>query len=128
MEATSSSKLRLRYQGCAIGLIIPLFALILILTGCSRKERETPEQRANAAKALFDQTTKQFDLASAAASGAEKQRLLTQAAAGYERLLKAYPEQEHWAAQALRNLAGIKAVQGNIEQSIQLYAVVANHY
>ncbi len=100
---------------------------LFLSSGCSHP-RQTPEQRANAAKQLFDQTTKQFHNASAEAKGPEKATLQDKAAAGYEELLKKYPEQSYYAAQALRNLAGIRAEQGKIDAALKLYASVEKKY
>lgn len=77
---------------------------------------------------LFEQTTKKFHLPSAEAKGAEKVKLLKEAAAGYERLLREYPEQESWAAQGLRNLAGVKAAQGKVDQAVRVYGLVETRY
>ena len=97
------------------------------LLGCSGK-KESPAQRAEAAKALFDQATKTFHLPSAQAAGAERSRLQAQAAEAYQELLRKYPDQSYWAAQALRNLAGIRAAQTNLNEAVRLYASVAGKY
>src|SRR5262245_45884628 len=61
----------------------------LLLAGC-HSNKQTPAQRADAARALFEQTTKNFHVPSAEAMGDEKLKLQGQAAAGYGELLKKY--------------------------------------
>jgi len=75
-------------------------------------------------KALFENTTKLFHIPSAEAKGAEKLRLQTDAVAGYEKLLNAYPDQDYWAAQALRSLGNIYASQTNLNAAVKEYALV----
>ena len=106
-------------------LIVLLLALLL--AGCAAP-KETPQQRAEAARALFDQTTKNFHLPSAEAHGAERDRLLAGAASGYEQLIKQYPEQTHACAQALRSLGNVRASQGRLDDAVKLYASVARKY
>ena len=72
--------------------------------------------------------TKNFHLPSADAFGAERDRLLDQAAAGYERLFKQYPEQSHTCAQAARSLANVRATQGRLDEAVKLYVRVAQKY
>lgn len=98
-----------------------------LLAGCA-SHRGTPEERYEAARALFDQTTKQFHLPSAEASGAEQERLRNQAAAGYRELLRRYPDQEFWAVQALRSQGNIRAAQGRLDEAVRLYAAVGRKY
>ena len=105
-----------------------LFILVITLTSCSAKKEESPAQRADAAKVLFDHATKDFHLPSDTASGAERRRLQDQAAASYELLLKEYPEQEAFAAQALCGLANIRVAQTNLDEAVKLYASVAQKY
>ncbi len=107
--------------------------LLLILTaaallvGCS-SARQTPQQRADAAKALFDHATKYYHIPSAEAQGAEKTKLQEQAVAAYEQLVKKYPDQAYWAAQALRSLGNIRAAQTNLNEAVKLYASVEKKY
>ncbi len=107
-------------------LIVAL--LLTALLGCSAKKTETREQRSEAAKALFEQTTKQFHIPSAEAQSAEKERLQGQAADGYQRLLNTYPEQDYWVAQALRSLGNIRALQGKLEEAVKNYTAVGKKY
>jgi tetratricopeptide (TPR) repeat protein len=108
-------------------LSAPLLALALAVFGCA-SPKDTPQQRADSARALFDQTTKDFHLPSADADGPERDRLLTRAADGYERLLKQYPEQAHPCAQALHSLGNVRASQSRLDDAVRLYASVARIY
>jgi tetratricopeptide (TPR) repeat protein len=102
-------------------------ALLLVLCGCQVK-KETPQQRYDAAKVLFEETARIFHLPSAQAEGAEKDKLQSQAAAGYQALLSHYPDQDYWAAQALRSLGNICATQGKLDAAIHHYAVLEKKY
>jgi tetratricopeptide (TPR) repeat protein len=104
-----------------------LLALAFLLIGCQGK-KQSPAERAEAAKALFDGATKNFHVPSAQAAGAEKARLEEQAAAAYQRLLKEYPDQSYWAAQALRNLGNVRAAQTNVDEAVRLFASVGERY
>ena len=77
---------------------------------------------------MFDQTTRNHHLPSAESHGAERDRLLAQAADGYEQLLGKYPEQSHVCAQATRSLANIRATQGRLDDAVKLYAAVARKF
>src|SRR6266566_9953142 len=105
-------------------ILFPLLLLLTVIAGCSPKNNETPQQRSEAAKILFERTSKEFHIPSAEAKGIAKENLQNQAAAGYEELLKRYPEQEYWAAQALRSLGNIRAAQGKVDDSVRNYAAV----
>jgi len=111
--------------------LIPVFVLLLLsaaFLGCSPKKSETPEQRSEAARTLFEHTTKTFHIPSAEAKGPEKEQLQSQAADGYTQLLKLYPEQDYWAAQALRSLGNICSAQGKINDAVQNYSAVEKKY
>ena len=106
-----------------------LFLILLVAaTGCSHKKVETPGQRSEAAKAIFEHTTKTFHIPSAEAQANEKEKLQSQAADGYEQLLKKYPEQDYWAAQALRSLGNIRSAQGKLDAAVKSYAAVEKEY
>ena len=61
--------------------------------------------RSAAARALFEQATKEFHNPSAEANGPERARLLGETAQRYEQLLKEYPEELNLGAQALSAVA-----------------------
>jgi TolA-binding protein len=101
-----------------------LVSALLLLAGCA-----APRQDRNAgAKTLFEQTVKQYHLPSADAHGPARQRLLDQAAGGYERVLKTYRDQPYWCAQALRSLGNVRAEQGNFDDAVKLYRRVGERY
>jgi predicted negative regulator of RcsB-dependent stress response len=108
--------------------VFGMLLLAIFLTACSSASRQTPEQRAESAKVLFGLTTTNYHEPSATAKNGEKTSLLKKAAAGYEELLKKYPEQDYWAAQAMRNLAGVRAEQGQVEEAVKLYSALETKY
>jgi len=107
---------------------------LLVLTGCRPASQDDagksvdPAAAEAAARALFEHTTAHFHQPSATATGEEQRRLQEAAAAGYEELLRLYPQQEDWAAQSLRSLANIRAAQTNITEAVALYDRVARDY
>jgi len=105
-----------------------MLVVALLLAGCGGKPTETPQQRYDAAKTLFEQTLKNFHLASAEAGKVEREKLLQQAADSYERLLRNYAEQASFAAQALRSLGNVRAAQGRLDEAVKLYARVEKEY
>ncbi len=112
--------------GTASCLIAQLLLLVLLL-GCT-SAKQTPQQRADAAKALFENATKNYHIPSATAKGPEQIKLQDQAAAAYGQLVKRYPDQGYWAAQALRSLGNIRAAQTNLNEAVRLYAEVEKKY
>lgn len=115
---------RLWVRSC-IGVGLLLWGLGV--SGCTAKQ-ESPAQRAEAAKTLFERASKQFHGPSAEARGADKLRLQEQAAAGYQELLRKYPDQDSWAAPALRHLGDLRAAQTNVTEAVRLYAAVEQRY
>jgi tetratricopeptide (TPR) repeat protein len=101
--------------------------MAICVAGCRQKVQNTQQRYADA-KALFDHTTKEFHLPSGAAAGAEQARLQARAIGEYEQLLKQYPEQEHWCAEALRSLGNIRAAQTNLNAALQCWSDVAAKY
>ena len=99
----------------------------LIFASCARKQQSSAEKY-EAAKALFQSTSKQFHIPSAEAKGSQKLRLQQQALAGYRQILDQYPDQDHWAAQALRNIANIYAAQTNLSAAVEQYSKVGRRY
>ena len=105
-------------------LIPQICALVLILgvIGCAAADKAArQQQRATAAKELFEQTVKLYHLPSSEAQGATQQKLFAQAATGYEQLLKNYSDQPRWCAPALRSLGNIRAAQGRMADAVKLY-------
>jgi TolA-binding protein len=134
MEPTPHGKFGLRVSagGTPPGVRISAFGLrislcfALLLVGCSSKE--SPAQRAEAAKALYERATKEYHLPSAEAKGAAQRRQQDQAATAYEQLLKKYPEQTNWCVQALYSLGNIRAAQTNLDAAIRFYSEVDTRY
>jgi tetratricopeptide (TPR) repeat protein len=113
----------------ATSVLVSLLALATLggLLGCDRKQEPSP-QRAEAARHLFDQATREFHLPADRAGASEKARLQQQAAAAYQRLIREFPDQPYWAAQALRNLGNIRAAQTNLDEALRIYAAVGEKY
>ena len=100
---------------------------MLSFVGC--KEKATPKpQNSESARALFDQATREFHVPSADAKGAERERLLDEAAKRYSELLKRFPEETNVCAQSLRALGSIHATQGKTNEAVKLYASVGEKY
>ena len=103
------------------------FLFLVALTGCSPGRKETPQQRSEQAKALFEKATKGY-ISSSEASDPMKTKLRSEAAFGYEQLARRYSEQDYWAAQALRNLGNIRAVEGKLDDAVRNYSAAAEKY
>jgi tetratricopeptide (TPR) repeat protein len=104
-----------------------LAALALSLAGCGSRPTGGPE-RAEAARQLFLNTVSNLHLPSALAAPAERRRLQEEAAASYARLLKEYPEQDLYAAQACRNLGNLHAARTNLAEAVRCYREVGTRY
>ena len=104
--------------------------LVCGLIGCAgcRQKTEAPQQRYEAARKLYEQTTKDLHLPSASATGREQKHLQTEAARAYEELLKRYPEQEYWCAKALCGLGNLHAAQTNHAAALRCWAEVTKKY
>ncbi len=103
-------------------------AFSTVLFAACATTKQTPEQRYAAAKAAFDQTAKEFHLPSADAKGAERDRLLREAARGYEQVLSRFKDQPNWCAQALRSLGNVRAEQNRLDDAVKLFASVAKKF
>ena len=99
-----------------------LAGLLVVLTGCATAPNPA---RAHGAKMLFESTARTYHFPSAVATGPERERLLDEAAAGYERVLRQYSDQDDWCAKSLDSLGNVRATQGRLEEAVQLYARVA---
>jgi tetratricopeptide (TPR) repeat protein len=100
---------------------------LLGFAGC-RQKPESPQQRYEAARVLYEQTTKNLHLPSASASGQEQQRLQTAAARDYEDLLRRYPEQEYWCAKALCGLGNLQSAQTHYAAALRSWSAVTTKY
>jgi len=101
--------------------LISALASALVFAGCARTQQSSAEKY-EAAKALFESTSKQFHIPSAEAKGTEKLRLQKQALAGYQRIVKQYPDQ------ALRNIGNIYAAQTNLTAAVERCSEVGRRY
>jgi hypothetical protein len=99
----------------------------LLVAGCVRKPQSSSENYV-LAKGLFEQTSKGFHIPAADASGAEKFRLQKLAEAGYKNVLKLYPGEDYWAAQAMRSLGNIYAAQTNVDAAVKQFIQVERNY
>jgi tetratricopeptide (TPR) repeat protein len=99
--------------------------LVLGLAACSRP---SAEQQMTDARQRFEQIVREQHLPSATATGAERDRLLAQAATGYEEILRRCPLATNTCAQALRSLGNVRAAQGLTDDAVRLYRQVAERY
>jgi len=103
-----------------------------LLAGCSQTQTtcpfESPQQRYDAAKALFEKASREFHLPSAQTRGVERTKLEDQALAAYTALVRDYSDQPIWAAQALRSLGNIRAARTNLTEAVDAYAGVAEKF
>ena len=112
---------------------VSIFAVAIgLLAGCSHKPTtcvfESPQQRYDAAKALFEKASREFHIPSAQSRGRERTKLEDQALATYTDLARAYCDQPIWAAQALRSLGNIHAARTNLTEAVRAYAEVAEKF
>jgi tetratricopeptide (TPR) repeat protein len=106
-------------------------AALGIAAGCSCSElgsQGISADASSAAKTLFEETSKQFHIPSADANGPERLRLQEQSINGYHQLLRQYPREEYWAAQALRSMGNIYATQTNLDLALMHFARVEKCY
>lgn len=106
---------------------MPIVLCVLLFVGC-KGEETSPADQSLTARALFEQTTKEFYAPSAEARGAERERLLNEAATRYGELLKRFPRDTNLCAQALYALGNIHASQGKTNEAVKAYAAVGEKY
>ena len=99
--------------------------LLMLLISCATPPNPA---HARAAKSFFESIARDYHFPAAMATGTERNRLLSEAAAGYERILRQYPDQDEWSAKALRSLANVRAEQGQLDVAVKLYASVADKH
>ncbi len=92
-----------------------------MLVGCARAPHETARQ-------VFDRTVREDHLPSAEMSGAEREKLLIQAATGYEQVLRLGGNDRPLCASALRNLGNVRAEQGRPDEAVKLWSEVGQQY
>ncbi|MDB6130553.1 MAG: hypothetical protein JWM04_1660 [Verrucomicrobiales bacterium] len=110
-----------------------IIGIAITQTGCRKSETHPPSTPpvatpAGTAKELFEQTLKDYHLASAEAAEPKKSALLKKAEDGYRQVIHYFPKDAQWAAQAQRSLGNVQAEQGHWEEAVQSYAQVEKDY
>jgi tetratricopeptide (TPR) repeat protein len=118
-----------RKGGRSRSAILTLLWLLCVagLTGCREKPTASAGNSDNA-NTLLTNAMARFHAPSAEAQGAERERLLNEAARHYEELLKRFPGETNACAQALRALGSIHATQGRTNEAVKSYAAVGAKY
>jgi tetratricopeptide (TPR) repeat protein len=71
---------------------------------------------------------REYHLPSAEASGAERDKLLAQSAAGYEQVLRLGSNDRPLCASALCSLGNVRAEQGRSDEAVKLWSQVGRRY
>ena len=105
-----------------------VLSCVILHSGCSlRPESSTPPAPTPlSAQAIYDRTAANFHQPAAEARGAEQARLLTEAAAGYEHVLKRFPRETNVCLLATRGLANVRASQGRIDDAVRIHVSLTN--
>jgi hypothetical protein len=104
-----------------------LLVCCALLAGCKEKKSSSGQSNPrSSARALFDQATREFSLEDR--SGPDRQRWLEEASKSYEQVLKEFPAETNLCAQSLRALGSIRALQGQTNEAVKLYATVGDKY
>ena len=101
---------------------------VIFLNGCNSRP-EPPAVSAPpelSSKATYDSVATNLHRAAAEARGAERESLLTKAAAGYENVLKQFPSDTNVCLLTTRALANVRALQGRLDESVRLHLSVTN--
>jgi len=98
---------------------------LLLLAACATT---SPEQRAAAAKAKFDDITSGYNNAPAVWKCPGRDEFLRGTAARYKQFLRQYRDQPFWCAQATRSLGNVRAEQGRLDDAVKLYRRVGERY
>ncbi len=114
---TARRPLRLRWMTPAVGAAL----IMQLVLGCAPTSHETPRQ-------LMERTVREYHLPSAGAQGTEREKLLVQAASGYEQVLKLGRSDPWLCASALRSLANVRVEQGRLDEAVKLYSRVGDQY
>jgi tetratricopeptide (TPR) repeat protein len=110
-----------------MALTILMLYMATCLLGC-RENSPVSAGNFGDARELLTQAMTAFDAGSAKEKGAERERLLNEAAARYDELLKRFPTETNFCAQSLRALGNIHATQGRTNEAVKLYATVGEKY
>jgi len=103
-----------------------LVAVILFM-GCEENKPAVATAPGDA-RQLFTNAMARFHGPAVEARGAERDRLLNEAAKEYESLLKSFPAESNLCAQSLRALGSIHAIQGRTNEAIKSYGAVGERY
>lgn len=117
MRRTNRQTLRLPWMKATTSIALALQFLL----GCAPASHETARQ-------LFDRTLREYHLPSAEAHGMDREKLLTQAATGYEQVLRLGGNDRQLCASALRSLANVRAEQGRSDEAVKLWSQVGRQY
>lgn len=108
--------------------VFAALALILAAAGC-QSSRARPAKRAASAKHAFNLVVRQAHVpAGDSTNDIERAELLVRAAAGYQDIVKRYPDQPQWAAQSLRSLGNVYQLQGRPADALSAYDRVGRDY
>ena len=110
-----------------LALLAFLLPALVLPLGCKPNAQSSGKQSISA-RTLFDQASKEFYAPSAEAKGAERERLLNEAASRYARLVKECPSETNLCAQSLRALGSIHAIRGQTNEAVKFYAAVGDRY
>jgi tetratricopeptide (TPR) repeat protein len=108
-------------------LVLSLLLCVALFSGCREKQQRLPEN-STSARALFEQTTRDYYVPSAEATGAERERLLNEAAKHYSELLARFPGETNLCVEALRALGNVCALQGKTNEAVKLFASLGEKY
>lgn len=114
---TARRTLRLRWMTPAAGAAL----VVQLVLGCAPTSHETARQ-------LMERTVRDYHLPSAEAQGIARDKLLAQAASGYEQVLKLGRSDPWLCASALRSLANVRVEQGRVDEAVKLYSRVGDQY
>jgi tetratricopeptide (TPR) repeat protein len=103
------------------GMLAMVILAVHLAVGCAPASHESARQ-------IFDQTVRECHLPSAEASGAQRGKLLAEAASGYAQALKLGRRDPHLCAAALRSLANVRVEQGRLDEAVNLYSRVGEEY
>ena len=109
-------------------LALLLSSFVLLLPACHSRPAEAKVSAPPVlpAQASYESVATNAHRLGAEARGEERERLLTQAAAGYENVLKHFPSDTNVCLLTTRGLANVRALQGRLDESVRLHLSVTN--
>jgi len=109
-----------------LALMVSSFAILLPACHSRPADAQASAPPAQSAQVAYDSVATNAHRLAAEARGVEQQRLLTQAAAGYESVLKQHRSDTKVCLLATRALANVRALQGRLDESVRLHLSVTN--